>query len=263
MTAPQPHAPLLHSPLLHSGRVTHVRHTPFSHRFGYRMWMLSVDLDAIPDAGLVRHNRRGVVSLHDADHGPRDGTPLRPWAEAQLRQAGLDAFSAQIRFMVIPRVLGFAFNPIAFFFCRDASGRLGAVIHQVKNTFGNQTAYVLPVDEARPIRQAAAKAMHVSPFFDMQGGYRFAFSEPDFGSPGNVFGLTLQYGADVTPRMTAALRLVQRACTTVALLRLLLAMPLMPLGVFAAIHWQALLLWLRGAKYHPVAPSPSDLGVRA
>ncbi len=246
--------------LLHAGSVAHVRHSPFRHRFSYRMWMLSCDLDAPAESRLFHRNRAGVVSLHDADHGPRDGSALRPWAEAQLERGGLGSFAHRIRFMAIPRVLGYAFNPIAFYLCHDASGRLGAVIHQVKNTFGDQTAYVLPVTGEGTIRQETPKRMHVSPFFDMQGGYRFAFSDPT----GAAFHLSIRYGANEAPRMTATMRLARTPLSDAALLRLLLAMPLMPLKVFAAIHWEAIRLKLRGARYHPLPPPPvSDLGVSA
>ena len=237
--------------MLHAGKVAHVRHTPFTHRFGYRMWMLSLDLDSTEETILFHRNRAGLVSLHDRDHGPRDGTPLRPWVEAHLARAGLSAFGHRIQLMAIPRVLGYAFNPIAFYLCHDAAGRLGAVIHQVKNTFGDQTAYVLPVPDAPgTIRQSAPKKMHVSPFFDMQGGYRFAFSDPS----GPDFRLSIRYGAEDAPRMTATMRLRARGLTDTALAWHLLAMPLMPVKIFAAIHWEAIRLKLRGARYHPLPP---------
>lgn len=238
--------------LLHAGTVMHLRHTPFQHRFSYRMWMLSAeldDLDTIP-ARLFGHNRRAAVMLRDRDHGPRDGSALRPWAEAKLAAAGLSAFAARIRIMVVPRILGVGFNPIAFFFCRDAGGTLGAVIHQVKNTFGGQTEYVLPVGRSATVHQEADKAMHVSPFFDMRGGYRFAFSRPDFDDPAGAFTLSIRYGAEGAPRMTAAMELHARPLTDGVLGRLLIEMPLMPAKIIAAIHWEALRLWLRGATFH-------------
>jgi DUF1365 family protein len=242
--------------MLHVGKVSHVRHAPFTHRFSYRMWMLSCDLDAPVESVLFRRNRPGLVSLHDGDHGPRNGGALRPWVEAHLARAGLAAFGATIRFMAIPRVLGYAFNPIAFYLCHDAKGRLGAVVHQVKNTFGDQTAYVLPVAAGGgTIRQSAAKKMHVSPFFDMQGGYRFAFSDPS----ATDFRLSIRYGANDAPRMTATMRLAAQALTDLGLGLLLLAMPLMPVKVFAAIHWEAIRLKWRGARFHKI-PSPSPLG---
>ncbi len=245
--------------LIHTGRVAHVRHAPFRHAFAYRLWMLSLDLDRLDTLGmrLFAHNRAGAVMLRDADHGPRDGSPLRPWVEGCLARAGLADCGDAIRFMLIPRVLGYAFNPIAFFFCYRADGSLGAVLHQVKNTFGQQHAYLLPVAPGGGLlRQQAAKHMHVSPFFDMQGGYRFAFRAPDF-EPGADFSLSLRYGTAGAPRMTATMRLTAQPMSDAGLLRLLLRMPLMPLTVMAAIHWQALRLWLRGARYHPPPPAPA------
>jgi len=238
------------STMLHVGDVAHVRHTPFRHRFRYRMWMLSCDIDAPEQSRLFRVDRPALVSLHTKDHGPRDGSPWRPWVAAKLARAGLAAFGHRIRFMAIPRMFGFAFNPIAFFLCFDDQDQLGAVIHQVKNTFGDQTEYVLPVLAAQAglIQQATNKRMHVSPFFDMKGGYRFSFSDP----MGEEFRLIIRYGDDETPRMTAAMRLRAEKLSDRAVLRLLAAMPLMTIKVFAAIHWEALRLVLRGAQYHPL-----------
>jgi DUF1365 family protein len=245
--------------LLHTGIVSHRRHVAPLYRFTYRIWMLSLDLDHIDALGLrlFCHNRRGVVSLRDRDHGARNGAPLRPWVETQLRRAGLIDCDARIRFMMIPRVFGYAFNPIAFFFCYDQLGRLGAVLHQVKNTFGGQQPYVLPVAPGEGlVRQTSHKRMHVSPFFDMQGGYRFAFNRPDF-TPGGKFALSIRYGTPQAARMTATMRLRTDELTDSALLRQLLVSPMMPLKVTAAIHWQALKIWLGGGRYHP-APTHSE-----
>jgi DUF1365 family protein len=249
---------------LHVGRVGHVRHSAPRTRFSYRMWMISVDLDALATSTsrLFRHNRAGLVSLHDRDHGPRDGSPLRPWVEARGLQAGLGAYGASHRFMVLPRILGYAFNPIAFFFCHDADGRLGAILHQVKNTFGDQTSYLLPAASDGTARGTTAKRMHVSPLFDMDGGYRFAVSAPDFADPNGQFAIAIHYGAASTPRLTATMRLAQRRFSTAAVARLLLAMPLLPVTVMAAIHWEALKLWVRGARFHAAPPHlpAGDLG---
>ncbi len=239
--------------LLHTGVVSHRRHVAPLYRFRYRIWMLSLDLDRLEQLNLrlFRHDRAGLVSLRSRDHGPRDGSTLRPWVERQLARAGLGAFSARIRFMLIPRVLGYAFNPIALYFCYNAAGRLGAVLHQVKNTFGDQQPYVLPVDQAQGlIRQASPKRMHVSPFFDLQGGYRFALTRPDF-TEGGAFALSIRYGLPDSPRLTAHMRLVAKALTDSALLRQLVVMPMMPMKVIAAIHWEALKIWLGGGRYHP------------
>jgi DUF1365 family protein len=261
--------------MLFAGRVAHVRHVAPANTFRYRIWMLSVDLDRLDEiaAGsrLFRRRRFAPIALVEADHGPRDGGSLREWATAHLRDAGLAEAAARIHFLCIPRVLGFAFNPIAFFFCYDAEGRLRAVLHQVKNTFGDQHTYLMPVEpfDGAPgavVRQRAAKRLHVSPFFDMAGGYRFSFVAPDFTAPRTDFALAIRYGTAAEKRLTASMSMHGAALTDAALLRTIAAMPLMPLKVVAAIHAQALRLWWRGARFHraPKAPiEPITPGVSA
>jgi DUF1365 family protein len=253
--------------MLFTGRVAHVRHIPPVNKFSYRIWMLSVDLDRLDDivAGsrLFRRRRFAAIALCEADHGPRDGGPLRPWVTQHLRAAGLAEAAARIHFLCIPRVLGFAFNPIAFYFCHDAEGRLRAVLHQVKNTFGGQHTYLLPVapSESQPgamVRQRTAKRLHVSPFFDMQGGYRFSFVAPDFAAEATDFILAIRYGTPAERRLTASMRLHGARLTDGALLRVIAAMPLMPIKVVAAIHAQAVRLWWRGARFHRAPQPPTE-----
>ncbi len=235
---------------LYAGRVAHVRHTPFKHRFDYRVWMMAVDLDRVDEVAgasrLFSHNRAGLISLVDRDHGDRDGTRLRGYVEAALARAGFGP-AARIVFVFMPRLLGYAFNPIGFYFCFDANNRLFAVLHQVKNTFGGQIGYIMPVIGDGPIRQSAPKRMHVSPFFDMQGGYRFALTPP-----GEALNVTIDYGTAEQPRMTAALALRARPWSAGSLLRLLAEMPFAPMKVMTAILWQALKLYLAGAVFHRV-----------
>jgi DUF1365 family protein len=235
--------------ILYTGHVSHIRHTPFRYRFRYAIWMLCVDLDRIDEIAalskIFAHNRFGLTALHDKDHGFRDGSALRLYAQAALAQAGLSEYGATIRFIAMPRILGYGFNPISFYFCYDSQGALGAVLHQVKSTFGDQIGYVMPVaTQSGVIHQSAPKSMHVSPFFDMQGGYRFALTPP-----GEKFAVSIQYGAEVK-RLTATMVLHARPFSDSAQARLLLKMPFTSLKVIAAIHWQALKLFFRGAKFH-------------
>ena len=234
---------------LYAGYVGHVRHIPFRHRFKYRIWMLALDLDQVDalaaHSKVFAHNRFALAALYDKDHGFRDGSPLRGYVESALAQAGLDQYGASITFLAMPRVLGYGFNPISFYFCHDAQGRLGAILHQVKNTFGGQIGYLMSAGPEAIIRQSAPKSMHVSPFFDMQGGYRFALC-----APAKKFNVSIQYGGEVR-RMTATMALSATPFTDSAIVKMLLQMPFISLKVVAAIHWQALKLFLRGAKFVP------------
>jgi DUF1365 family protein len=240
---------------LFTGRVAHIRHTPFRHRFDYRIYMLAIDLDRIDEAAgrskFFSHNKFNLTSLADKDHGFRDGRPLRAYAEAALATNGMLRYAHKIIFVTMPRLLGYAFNPISFYFCHDETGRLGAVLHQVKNTFGDQIGYLMPVAGPGIIRQSAPKKMHVSPFFDMNGGYRFALTPP-----AETLTVSIQYGAQAQKRMTATMVLQARPFTDASLLKLLGQMPLAPVKVMLAIHWQALKLFLRGAKFHNIPSQP-------
>ncbi len=231
----------------YTGRVTHKRHDAISHKLNYAIWMLSVDLDHIDELAahswLFCHNRFGVLSLRDRDHGFRDGTALRPYVEGALAAQGMAAFGHRVAFMTIPRLLGYAFPPISFYFCYDGAGELGAVLHQVKSTFGDQIGYLMPMAAHR--EQTHPKQMHVSPFFDMGGGYRFALTPP-----GETFRISITYGTEDTPRLTATMKLARRPWNAASLREILLKMPLIPVTIMLAIHWNALKLFLKGAKFH-------------
>jgi hypothetical protein len=242
---------------LYVGRVMHRRLKPFRHRLDYRVFYCLLDLDrleALPR--LMPHNRRGLLSFQDRDHGHRDGRPLRPWAEAQLAARGIDLGGGPIRLLCFPRVLGFTFNPLSIYFCHRPDGTLGAIIYEVKNTFGDQHCYVLPVDaSAGPVTHAQAKEFHVSPFIGMEGTYRFRIRPPD-----GKLSVLIRQSDPEGELLVAALTGDRRDLDNGALASAFLTHPLMTLKVVGAIHWEALKLWLKGATFHrrpepPVRPA--------
>ena len=240
---------------LYVGKTTHARLSPRPHQFSYGLFQLLVDVDRIEDAvrglQLLRHGRFGLFSFDERDHGARDGSPLRAWVEARLADAGLAVGASRIRLLSFPRMLGFVFNPISIFFIEDARGRLEAVIYEVNNTFGQTHAYVAPAAGTPCERQEADKKLYVSPFYGVEGAYRFLITPP-----AETFNLVIAKSLDGRPDFTATLSAERRDLTDAALLKLFFAMPLMTLGVVAAIHWQALRLWLKGAPFAARSPGP-------
>lgn len=236
---------------LYFGTVTHRRLRPFHHAFHYPVFYLWADLDRLPRLGLrtLSHNRSNLFSFHDRDHGPRDGQPLRPWIEDALQQGGIDDVGGPIRVLCLPRVLGYVFNPLTIFFCYATSGRLLAVLYEVKNTFGGQHSYLLRVPEDRapgaPIVQSCDKCFYVSPFIDMQAHYRFRVREPD-----DRLSVLIRETLPEGEVLVAALTGRRRPLTDRLLLWTLLRYPFLTLKVMFAIHWQALRLWLKGARFH-------------
>lgn len=233
---------------LYRGSVMHRRVRPVPHALRYRVFTLLLDIDRLADTAsgmrLLSYNRFNLFSFHDRDHGGRDGTPLRPWVEERLREANLSGAAHTILLLSFPRVLGYVFNPLSVYFCFDARGDLGAVLYEVKNTFGEQHVYALP-GGSQPMTQTCSKGFHVSPFLDLQGRYRFRVRRPD-----EALSLTIQEGDRDGVRLTAAIKGRRQALTDRNLLACFFAYPLMTLKVIAAIHVEAVRLWLKGLKVY-------------
>jgi DUF1365 family protein len=253
--APSPQPALAGALDLYVGRTLHARFAPRPHRFSYAIFQILIDVDRLDEAlagrWMLRRGRIGLMSFAERDHGWRTDARLRPWVEAMLAQAGLAASARRIRLLCFPRILGFVFNPISVFYVEDADGGLEAVIYEVNNTFGQTHAYVAPARGRCEQRHGADKAFYVSPFFRVEGGYRFRLTPP-----GETLKLTIIKAVSGQPDFVACLKAERRAATNVALLGLFLGMPLMTLGVVAAIHWQALRLWLKGASFGPRPAGP-------
>ena len=240
---------------LYVGETTHHRFEPRPHRFKYRLFQLLIDIDrpaqALRGHWAIRHGRFGLFSFTCRDHGPRDGLPLRPWVEDKLRAADVSASADHIRLLAFPRVLGFVFNPISIVFVHAADERLEAVIYEVNNTFGQTHAYVVPALGGPVERHDADKALYVSPFYRVEGGYRFRLTPP-----GETLDLAVQKQTDGRPNFLATLALRRKPLTDWTLAGLFLSMPFMTLGVVIAIHWEAAKLWIKGAPFGARPPGP-------
>ena len=246
---------------LYFGRVMHKRLRPFVHRFDYRvfsMWLDIDDLDALSRRSrLFSHNRFNVFSVFDKDHGPRDGRPLRPHVEAALAAAGIDLHGGKIHLLCFPRVLGYVFNPLSIYFCRDPDGGLQAILYEVTNTFGDRHSYLLPVDSHRhsgdAIAQACEKRLYVSPFIGMTSHYRFRVKEP-----GARLSILIRQSVPEGEQLLATLTGRRAPLRDRQLLRAFVTHPLMTLKVTGAIHWQALWLWMKGATFHRRPAPPTE-----
>lgn len=231
-------------------RIMHERLLPFRHKFTYRVFSLLLDIDALPDLAqhsmLFRYNRFGLFSLHDKDHGPRDGSPLRPWVEAQLRRHGLDAATAHIRLFCFPRLLGYVFNPLSIYFCYDHRDRLRAILYEVKNTFGDQHGYLIEVEDCgeKLLRHDVTKQFHVSPFMPLSGQYDFCIRPP-----AENIAIQIRHTGAEGLRLLATQTGRRETFSDRALFKAWLRHPLMTLKVIGAIHWEAARLWRKGAAF--------------
>jgi DUF1365 family protein len=239
---------------LYRGSVMHRRLQPRRHHFRYRVFWLLIDLDELPMLSqrlrLFSHNRANLFSLHDRDHADGSDTPLRLQAERLLADAGIDLGGGRMAVLCMPRTLGYDFNPLSIYFCRDVGGRLAALICQVHNTFGERHSYVMRV-AGDVARQECGKTFYVSPFLHMDMTYEFRVASPDDHVSVGIVGRS-STGA---PIISAVLSGERQALTDRALLRIAASMPAIGLKVMAAIHWQALRLYLKGMR---VVPRPAQ-----
>jgi hypothetical protein len=249
-------------PGLFPGVVMHHRLRPFRHRFVYRVFSLLLDPDRLDSLDrrlrLFSAERGNLFSFQNRDHGARDGSPLRPWIEARLAEVGLDLAHGPIRLLCFPRVLGYVFNPLSIYFCYDPANVLRAIVYEVKNTFGGQRAYALPVGELRAdgqIRQACGKDFYVSPFIDLEAGYRFKLIPPT-----DRLSVVIQEEVEAGTQLVATLSGRRVPLTDRQLLRAALRMPFMTHKVIAGIHWEALKLWRKGAGFRSRHDLPIQQG---
>jgi hypothetical protein len=248
---------------LYVGRVMHQRLRPAHHRLAYRVFSMLVDVDALPALSarlrLFSFDRFNLFSLHARDYGAGSDDGLRPHVERQLQAAGLVAGGA-IRLLTMPRILGHVFNPLSVYFCDHPEGGLQAVLYEVNNTFGQRHSYLIPVREDQrhggPVAQQCGKHFHVSPLLELDMRYDFRVEPPDAARPGLGIGITVSdaEGPVLVARFDAARRPVGDA----ALARVFFTHPLLTLKVVAAIHWEALRLWIKGARVRSCPPAPAQ-----
>ena len=213
-----------------------------------------IDLDRLADADrqspLFGVNRAALYSFHEADHGTRDGSSLRAYAQRCAAERGIDLTGGRVLLLCYPRLLGYTFNPLSVYFCYRADGELALLIYEVRNTFGDIHPYVLPVQSGEisdaGVRQQQDKLFYVSPFIEMAMRYHFRVSPP-----GERVQLRILETDREGPLLAATFNGRRRASTPRQLLRAFFALPLVTLKIVAAIHWEALRLWLKGARLVP------------
>jgi DUF1365 family protein len=218
--------------------------------------MLLLDLDALESAfaahPLWSLDGRNVGSLRTDDHlgGDARGGTLAARTRGFVRERlGFEPRGA-LRMLANPRYLGFGFNPVTFHFChqaRDPESALEAIVLEVSNTPWNERhVYVLDCrGQVGPFEFELAKDFHVSPFLPMDMRYRFRFAFED-----SRLEIVKQNFSGEDCAFAARMALEREPLTKAALTRALLGVP-MTFKVVAAIYWQALLLWAKGARYHP------------
>ncbi|MCC8391095.1 DUF1365 domain-containing protein [Paraburkholderia sp. MMS20-SJTR3] len=240
-----------------TGNVMHERLRPARHRFVYPVLYLSCNLACVTQLqrwwfGIDRWAPLGLVTR---DYGPHDGQPLESWMRRRLAEAGVPA-DGDIWLQTIPRVLGYAFSPVSFWFCYDREGALRALYADVRNTFGARHGYLLSAPDHAPIGDdtelICRKTFHVSPFCDVTGHYAFRVRLRD----GSVV-VAIDYHDRNGLLLRTALALRGEPLSARSALRAVARRPFAALAVMMHIHWQALRLWLKRVPFYGARPPGS------
>lgn len=239
---------------LFDGTVMHQRLKPFGHRFSYGVSSVMIDLGRLAEAAklspLFSVNRFNWVSFHEKDHLDAGESDLLEVARARFRKGGVAAPLARILLVCYPRIFGKVFNPLAVYYGYDASGRLLGLTYEVRNTFGGLHRYVCPVEDGMiseaGLRQQAEKIFRVSPFVEMNMRYHFRMLPPGK----EIRWRILETDPD-GPLLSATFSGRMKPLTTSTLIALCGKISVLPITILGGIHWEALKLWIKGAKFIP------------
>ena len=240
------------SPLIGFGQVRHTRLRPVRHAFAYPSCFLMLPMRSLrqqPSATLAR-NRFALLSFDDRDHG--DGrTDSLAWLEELLTGEGIHDADGEIWLHTYPRVLGYAFKPVSFWYCHRADDSLAAIVVEVNNTFGERHCYLLAGPAlAYGVELQAHKVFHVSPFCAVEGRYRFRFlrTASDAVHPNRTV-VRIDHDDAQGPLLQTSVSGELQPLTPAAIRRAFLGTSVTSFGLIARIHWQALKLWLRRVPF--------------
>ena len=232
---------------IYNGEVTHTRFKPVRHFLKYKTFSLLIDLDEInlldKSIGIFSHNKFNIFSFYDKDHGDRDGGNLKDWVISNLKKFQIKENITNIKLLCYPRILGYVFNPLSIFYCYERD-KLVAIFYEVKNTFNEQHTYIFKIKNNEEIIQKCRKKFYVSPFMDMETFYNFKLLNPN--DKLSVF--IKQTDADGTI-LTATQTGDKKEFSFKQLAINFLKYPLMTIKIISSIHYEALLLWKKGAIY--------------
>lgn len=252
------------------GEVRHHRLRPAANRFNYGVFFIRVPLRSLGNASvsasqngcrLFSRNRFNLMSFYDKDHG--DGQQaLLPWIDNLLKSENVTDATGEIWLQSFPRVLGYVFNPVSFWFCHREDGELRAIVCEVRNTFGEKHIYLLDTGAAQKYGQelTAKKIFHVSPFCAIEGKYRFRFMQAT-RQIGDAIRLQhvarIDYDDDTGPLLLTSIAGGENSLSNQLVAWALLRYPLLTFGIVARIHLQALYLWIKRVPFFskPIPPA--------
>ena len=235
--------------VIYIGKIMHMRLIPKRHKFQYSFFSLFLDIDLLQTTKtklrIFGVNNFNIFSFYESDHGSRDGKSLRPWVDYQLAKNKMPR-ADKVFLLSFPRMFGYVFNPFSAYFCYT-NDNLTSVIYEVKNTFGDQITYIKMINSKGRglIRHNQSKKMYVSPFIDMDQTYSFLLKPP-----GEKLSIRISQAGEAGETLVATQNGKAIELSDANLLRCFFTNPLMTFKVIFGIHWEALVLLIKGIKLY-------------
>ena len=245
-------------PKIGFGQVRHTRLKPVQHAFNYSTYFLMLPMRTLAK-GLttaLSRNRWAALSFYDKDHGDGRENSLA-WLDELLATEGIDDAAGEVWLHCYPRVFGYTFKPVSFWYCHAADNSLRAVVVEVNNTFGERHCYLLdkPTFGAE---QIASKVFHVSPFNHVEGNYRFRFV-----TTANSTLARVDYDDATGPLLETSVSGQLETLNYKSIRKAVWRYPAMTFGIMARIHWQALKLWKKRMVFIPKPNLPDQFVSRS
>ncbi len=232
------------------GKVMHRRVSPRVHVLNVSYPVVRLDLTELDrlDQKLMLFSVDGpnFISLRPSDYGDDNSRTISEFVRTQMLELGSAADITRVELVTYPRVCGIAFNPISCYLCRNAKDDLIGVIFEVNSTFGERRHYSFLVTDpdAETHLFAARKEMHVSPFNRIEGEYYFRLSVSR-----DIFQLVIQYQTEKGTVLSTSLRVRLEPLSDRKLVSHFGLLPSSMFGTLFSIHWNAVLLWLKGVPF--------------
>jgi len=246
---------------LYECSVMHHRLAPKEHRFRHPVFMFFLDLDEIDRLSetltLFSRNRFNAYSFYDRDHLAVAGQTTKHTILAWLKHEGVDVErSDRVFLLTFPRVFGYIFNPVSFYFCMRESGEPLCAVAEVGNTFGEYKRFLVPRTEdgsSHLFTLSTPKEFYVSPFFDLDIRFEFRLR-----MPGERLAIHVNDHDGTRRVLETSLTGRKRLLTNSCLAWFIVLYPLMTLKVILLIHWHACLLFLKRIPYIKKAARPEQ-----
>lgn len=262
---------------LYECHVLHARFAPRPHRFRYRIFLFALDLDELPELHrrlpFFSAERANLYSFRDRDFLPTSnpvhnrtssgnrlgysGAGLKERVSGYLAEHGVRLDGGRVVLVTLPRVAGYLFNPVSFYFCFDRAGAPRATIAEVTNTFKEMKPYFLGPDTQAAARGEfrirVPKHFYVSPYSDVDVEFDFTLR-----TPGDRLAIQIDDYVGGERTLTSVLTGARRPLTGARLAWFTLKYPFITLRVISLIHWHAFRLWLKRVPWFAKSARPAD-----